>query len=162
MHYLLSEEDFDIEVEDENGTTPLQWACIQGSYDSVRYLLGMGAKVGTANKSEGLTPLHSAIQFLDETREIKIIHKLLIYGADLNCEVRNLKCNFNRTTTVICLKPMQRSSRMKSCRNNVQRYSQISNRNELDYSSAAKEQKLKRKVLKGFAKTIFTQLYLLC
>jgi len=43
LHYLISKHGLDIETLDGNGCTPLHWACVSGSYQSLRYLLAEGA-----------------------------------------------------------------------------------------------------------------------
>jgi ankyrin repeat protein len=57
---------------------------VSGSYDAVRYLLALGANVNAINLSDGFTPIHQAIRYIDESREVKVIHKLLVYGARLD------------------------------------------------------------------------------
>lgn len=42
-HYLISNKLFDIDCIDQNGCTALHWACLEGSYDIIKYLLAEGA-----------------------------------------------------------------------------------------------------------------------
>ncbi|CDW91601.1 dhhc zinc finger domain containing protein [Stylonychia lemnae] len=84
IHYLLRNGYFEVDTPDINGCTALHWACISGSYQSIRYLLAIGANPNIQTNSEGCAPLHMAIRYLDETREIRCIHKMLQYGASLD------------------------------------------------------------------------------
>jgi ankyrin repeat protein len=72
---------------DQNGYTPLHWACLSGSYQAVRYLLSHKADVNSKTSSNEATPLILALRDMEETREPRIIHKLLLYGADTQLKV---------------------------------------------------------------------------
>jgi ankyrin repeat protein len=87
LHYLRSIGFIDLESNDNNGCTPLHWACVSGSYQALRYLLAEGADPNTKTLNDGCTPLHLAIKYMDETREVRSIHKLLIYGASVDIQV---------------------------------------------------------------------------
>jgi hypothetical protein len=41
--------------------------------------------------NDGCTPLHLAIKYMDETREIRTVHKLLIYGGRTDIKVGSFK-----------------------------------------------------------------------
>lgn len=95
LHYLLKNEHFrgDMslkasglhfrsERQDVNGYTALHWACHSGSYQAVRYLLANGSDPNAQTFNERSTPLLVAMRSIMDTRETKIIHKLLLYGAD--------------------------------------------------------------------------------
>eukprot|EP00347_Sterkiella_histriomuscorum_P015541 403356641 len=81
LHYLSQNHNFSLEEYDANGCTPLHWACVSGSYQAVRYLLAQKANPNIQQQGDLLSPLHMTIKYIDETREIRTIHKLLIYGA---------------------------------------------------------------------------------
>ena len=72
---------------DQNGYTPLHWACLSGSYQAVRYLLSHKADVNAKTSSNEATPLILALRDMEETREPRIIHKLILYGADTQLKV---------------------------------------------------------------------------
>ena len=82
LNYLLKNHcsRFDVSQSDAHGYTPLHWACISGSYQAVRYLLAAKADPNIPS-SDSSTPLHVSLKNMDETREPRIIHKLLIYGS---------------------------------------------------------------------------------
>ena len=73
---------FRYEKKDVNGFTALHWACHSGSYQAVRYLLANGSDPNAQTYNERSTPLLVAMRVIGETREPKILHKLLLYGAD--------------------------------------------------------------------------------
>lgn len=73
---------FKSERQDVNGYTALHWACHSGSYQAVRYLLANGSDPNAQTFNERSTPLLVAMRSIMDTREVKIIHKLLLYGAD--------------------------------------------------------------------------------
>ena len=79
MIYFLFKQKFDIYTGDENGSTPLHWACYSGAEESVNYLIGLNADIDAQDK-EKLTPLHLATLYNRE----KIVIKLLQNGADKN------------------------------------------------------------------------------
>jgi len=83
IHYLLNSSKIR-EMKDLNGCSPLHWACVSGAYQSVRYLLAEGFDPNEKSTSDECTPLHLAIKYMDETREVRTIHKLLIYGATVD------------------------------------------------------------------------------
>jgi ankyrin repeat protein len=105
LHYLVAEAHlFELEIADANGCTPLHWACVAGAYQALRYLLANGANPNAVQTAEANTPLQLAVKYMDETREVRTLHKLLIYGADIEIPVTpttiasNQHC-FDRTRT---------------------------------------------------------------
>jgi ankyrin repeat protein len=58
---LLLEHGADINLQDETGLTPLQWASFNGALEVVRLLLEHGADVEATNK-QGKTALQEAAQ----------------------------------------------------------------------------------------------------
>lgn len=72
---------------DQNGYTPLHWACLTCSYQAVRYLLAHKADVNAITASNESSPLILAMRDMEETREPRIIHKLMLYGADPKLKV---------------------------------------------------------------------------
>ena len=75
--YLISQHGQDILSVDENGSTPLHWACYSGSEESVNFLIYLNAKIDAQDK-EKLTPLHLAALGGKE----KIVLRLLQKNAD--------------------------------------------------------------------------------
>ena len=60
IHLILNEA-LDIFCLDENGSTPLHWACYSGSYETVDYLLSLKADINAQDK-EKITPLMPPLQ----------------------------------------------------------------------------------------------------
>ena len=82
--YFLLNEPLDLFTVDENGSTPLHWACYSGAYESVNYLLSLKADINALDK-EKFTPLHLAVT---NNRE-KIVRLLLQNGADKKIPNKN-------------------------------------------------------------------------
>ena len=82
--YLLLYEAQDITSVDENGSTPLHWACYYNAFDSVNYLLSLNVDVDAQDK-EQLTPLHLAVA----NNAINIVKLLLQKGANKNIQNKN-------------------------------------------------------------------------
>ena len=79
MIYLISKEHQSSQIVDENGSTPLHWACYAGAEEAVNFLLNLGANIDAQDK-EKLTPLHLAVIGGRE----KIVLKLLQKNANKN------------------------------------------------------------------------------
>ena len=79
LMYLIFNEALDIFCLDENGSTPLHWACYSGAFEAVDYLLSLKADINAQDK-ERITPLFLAV---DNKRE-NIVRILLMNGADKN------------------------------------------------------------------------------
>ena len=82
--YLMLNEALDINSVDENGSTPLHWACYSGSYEAVNYLISLNVNINALDK-EKFTPLHLAVSNNRET----IVRLLLQKGVNkniLNCK----------------------------------------------------------------------------
>ena len=77
--YLVLNEPLDIFSVDENGSTPLHWACYSGAEESVKYLINLKSDINALDK-EKYTPLHLAVI---NNRE-NIVRLLLQNGADKN------------------------------------------------------------------------------
>ena len=77
--YLILNEPLDIFTLDDNGSTPLHWACYSGSFEVVNYLISLNADINALDK-EKITPLFLAV---DNNKE-KIVRLLLMHGADKN------------------------------------------------------------------------------
>ena len=75
--YFLLNEPLEITSVDENGSTPLHWACYSGAFESVNYLLSLDANINALD-NEKYTPLHLAVTNNKE----KIVKFLLQKGAD--------------------------------------------------------------------------------
>lgn len=61
VHYLLSQGVLPVDWLDNNGCTPLHWACLEGSYEVVKYLLAEKANANAVTLEARSTPLHIAI-----------------------------------------------------------------------------------------------------
>lgn len=59
----------------------------------MRYLLAFKANPNIKALIDGTTPLLLALKSMEESREPRILHKLLLYGSDTSCHVE-LKLNF--------------------------------------------------------------------
>ena len=70
-----------VNASDEDGCTPLIWAVLAGSEESVKLLIGRGADVNCKN-NEGETPLHIAAM----SGAAPIAKILLDHGADVDAE----------------------------------------------------------------------------
>ncbi len=79
MIYLISKEHQSTTTIDENGSTPLHWACYSGAEEAVNFLLNFGVDIN-AQDNQKLTPLHLAV-VCDKD---KIVLKLLQRNADKN------------------------------------------------------------------------------
>ena len=77
--YLITNFFQDILSMDENGSTPLHWACYSGSEQAVNFLIYLNAKIDAQDK-EKLTPLHLAALSGND----KIVLKLLQKNANKN------------------------------------------------------------------------------
>ena len=75
--YFLLYEAQDISSVDENGSTPLHWACYYKAEESVNYLLSLKVDINAQDK-EKFTPLHLAVS----NNAINIVKLLLRKGAD--------------------------------------------------------------------------------
>ena len=82
--YLLLNEALDIYSVDENGSTPLHWACYSGSYESVNYLISLKADINVVDKDQ-FTPLHLAVT----TNRVKIVKLLLENGVNKKISNKN-------------------------------------------------------------------------
>ena len=82
--YLILNEARDFLCADENGSTPLHWACYSGAYEVVNYLLKLKVDINVQDK-ENITPLFLAVANNKEN----IVRLLLMHGADEN--IRNKK-----------------------------------------------------------------------
>jgi ankyrin repeat protein len=58
--YLKEKYLMDIEIRDELSSTPLHWACYNGSEECIMFLLTWDVSLNSQDK-EGLTPLHLAV-----------------------------------------------------------------------------------------------------
>ena len=77
--YFFLNEAQDITSIDENGSTPLHWACYYNAIESVNYLLSLKVDVNAQDK-EKYTPLHLAVS----NNSINLVKLLLQKGADKN------------------------------------------------------------------------------
>ena len=75
--YLFLHEAQDILSVDENGSTPLHWACYYGAEESINYLLSLKVDINAQDK-EKFTPMHLAVS----NNSINIVRLLLQKGAD--------------------------------------------------------------------------------
>lgn len=83
VHYLISQGIFEVDSIDYNGCTALHWACLEGSYEVVKYLLAAKANVNLQTHEAGSTPLHIAIQALEYGDETRTVYKLAMYKCEM-------------------------------------------------------------------------------
>ena len=74
MIYLISKEHQSSQSVDENGSTPLHWACYSGAEESVNFLLNLDVNIDAQDK-EKLTPLHLAVLGGREKIVLKLLQK---------------------------------------------------------------------------------------
>lgn len=67
-------------IKNENGQTPLYWACERKNIEIIRAVIERGADLNAAEQN-GFTPLHLAT-FLGNVDVVKV---LLEYGASVDC-----------------------------------------------------------------------------
>ena len=72
--YLITEQHQSSQSVDENGSTPLHWACYFGAEEAVNFLLNLKANINEQDK-EKLTPLHLAVNEGKENIVIKLLQK---------------------------------------------------------------------------------------
>jgi hypothetical protein len=70
-----------VNVGDDDGATPMHWACAAGSNPVVEFLLSSGANVN-AKRKNGVTPLHVACAM----GKTQVVTLLLAKGADVNAK----------------------------------------------------------------------------
>jgi ankyrin repeat protein len=75
----LITEGSDVNIADENGTTPLHFAADRGHIDVVELLISKGADVNAETK-RGFTPLHGAAR----TGDKDLVELLISKGANVN------------------------------------------------------------------------------
>ena len=75
--YFFLNEGQDISSVDENGSTPLHWACYYSAEESVNYLLSLKVDINAQDK-EKYTPLHLVVS----NNSINIVRLLLQKGAN--------------------------------------------------------------------------------
>lgn len=74
----------DVNLYDDNDSTPLMYACCFGDPNMIHLLIDKGAQVNVQNKM-GLTPLHIAVS----SGEKEMVQVLLSRGADAKLETQN-------------------------------------------------------------------------
>ena len=77
MIYLYLNEAQDISSVDENGSTPLHWACYYKAEECVNYLLHLNVDINAQDK-ENFTPLNIAVS----NNKVSLVKLLLRKGAD--------------------------------------------------------------------------------
>ena len=80
---MLIKEGADVHAKNDNGSTPLHWACRGGTVDVVKALLEAGADLH-AKMNDGETPLHRAAE--SGYGKLEIVKFLIKEGADVNAE----------------------------------------------------------------------------
>jgi ankyrin repeat protein len=78
----LSRENFNIDAQDSDGNSALEWACTRGDHKTVKWLLDHGADVNLANLNNGRTPLMAACA----CASLPCVELLLNHNADVNVE----------------------------------------------------------------------------
>jgi ankyrin repeat protein len=75
-------ENFEIDEQDEDGSTALEWPCVRGDGKIVKWLLDRGANPNLPNRNNGRTPLMAACTSVS----LPCIELLLDHNADVNAE----------------------------------------------------------------------------
>lgn len=70
----------DINVKDNQGGTPLHWACNTGSEMALSYLLAFKPNIN-AQDYDGLTPMHLAVRNINASTRTRCVRLLLLKGA---------------------------------------------------------------------------------
>lgn len=94
-HYLISNQIFDVDAIDSNGCTALHWACLEGSYDVIKYLLAAKANLNAQTLKELSTPMHVAIQSVEYYNDARIIFKLVSYKCRIDLRDADSKLPFD-------------------------------------------------------------------
>jgi len=89
VKYCLTLEPMDLNIQDNDGNTPLHTACENGNIEIAKALLTAGAGANTQD-NDGNTPLHTACK----NGNIDIAKALLIAGANQNVENKEKKKPF--------------------------------------------------------------------
>ena len=84
MIYLYLNEAQDISSVDENGSSPLHWACYHQAEECVNYLLNANVDINAQDKDR-LTPLSIAVL----NNKVNLVKLLLRKGADKNIKGKN-------------------------------------------------------------------------
>jgi ankyrin repeat protein len=78
LRLLIEEEGNDVNLGDDDGSTPLHWAAYFDRVDTILYLLQRGADIDRPNTKEGQTPLHWACI----SKSVRSAMVLIKEGAD--------------------------------------------------------------------------------
>ncbi|XP_063912691.1 ankyrin-3-like [Zophobas morio] len=84
---LLIKKGINVSAESKNGTTALQFTCLNGVYENTKMLLDFGASVNIVDKSNNNNLLHFATASRRTTRGI--IRLLIKKGIDINAKNKN-------------------------------------------------------------------------
>ncbi|KAI9437175.1 hypothetical protein H4582DRAFT_332520 [Lactarius indigo] len=76
----------DADVQDDDGSTPLHFAAVNGRLEIVRILLGHGVDVSVATTRGNHTPLHEA----SRRGHVDVVRLLIQHGADANTDLQKL------------------------------------------------------------------------
>eukprot|EP00826_Nyctotherus_ovalis_P066015 TRINITY_DN9731_c0_g1_i1.p1 TRINITY_DN9731_c0_g1~~TRINITY_DN9731_c0_g1_i1.p1 ORF type:complete len:274 (+),score=56.43 TRINITY_DN9731_c0_g1_i1:481-1302(+) len=82
--YFKEEHDFPLDERDEDGNTPLHWACHFGSVNAAEFLLKWTFDSLNVKNKLGLSPLHLAVESALASNSTRLIRILLFAGADRN------------------------------------------------------------------------------
>lgn len=83
--YFFKEMGLDINTADRRGSTPLHWACFRQSEIALGYLLAWNPNFD-AQDVDGLTPLHLAVRFVDQSENTRAVRLILLRGASKTIE----------------------------------------------------------------------------
>ncbi|EPZ32044.1 hypothetical protein O9G_003508 [Rozella allomycis CSF55] len=88
---FIEEENMDVDLVDECGTTPLHEACFHGQLNVVDYLLDRNASITKRCEEKGYSPLHNSVLLSSEN----VLRKLLEFGADIQATDLNGNTSFS-------------------------------------------------------------------
>ena len=78
--YFFKELGLELDAPDKRGSTPLHWACFRQSEIALGYLLAWNPDLNKQDV-EGMTPLHLAVKFVDQSENTRSVRLIVMRGA---------------------------------------------------------------------------------